>query len=651
MMKDEFGKKISIGYRFTQCFFLILLLASCSAPQPVSMAEPTSISAPTAFPVPAHVPEIRFALIGESQNVNVWQLFDQSGATYANQAIHSGTLPSLYQLAPQDSSFQPLTAEGLPAEVVQDGDQYSAVVKLRPNLTWTDGSLFTAEDVAFTANTALVFEFEYDWGDYYPREALDRVEALDSVTVKFFFKQKPNVGDWQYGVLQAPVVQKAFWESAVREAADLLPDAALRAEISKIRANLEIAKPLLEDLTAQVTSLKVNGKQNRKLEGDYTRMQGEVVYLQATLENLLEDYAAQVKLAQASLHSVNDEKEPTLGVWLPAVKTDGVWQKQANPDLPFGAPNFDYASYYFFENENEAVAAFQNDEVDFILSPVENLPADAKYNPSSSARFLVFNPLNIYLADPSFRSALACMIDRNALAADVLQNKAAPLDSFVLSSQWHDAGLKTACADMDQSARVAYAVQLLKDAGYSWVQEPNAGDAGQKLLMSNGDAFPKVTLLAPLKEQDALRYAAAKYVAGQAQVLGIPFAVQEVELNDAVYAVYSSQKYDMALIGWRLSEYPAYLCEWFGEQNLFFAERNSDRLRAVCEAFKAESNLDAARQAVAQIESALMTELPIIPLFTVTQADVYHNLSYPAPNILNGWAGLYGAPFHAVPAQ
>jgi len=154
-----------------------------------------------------------------------------------------------------------------------------------------------------------------------------------------------------------------------------------------------------------------------------------------------------------------------------------------------------------------------------------------------------------------------------------------------------------------------------------------------------------------LKEQDALRYAAAKYVAGQAQVLGIPFAVQEVELNDAVYAVYSSQKYDMALIGWRLSEYPAYLCEWFGEQNLFFAERNSDRLRAVCEAFKAESNLDAARQAVAQIESALMTELPIIPLFTVTQADVYHNLSYPAPNILNGWAGLYGAPFHAVPAQ
>jgi ABC-type transport system substrate-binding protein len=82
------------------------------------------------------------------------------------------------------------------------------------------------------------------------------------------------------------------------------------------------------------------------------------------------------------------------------------------------------------------LTAFQNNEVDFILSPIDNFPADEralKYNPSYNARFLVFNPLNGYLADPAFRSALACMIDRDALAADVLQNKAAPLDSFVLS--------------------------------------------------------------------------------------------------------------------------------------------------------------------------------------------------------------------------
>jgi ABC-type transport system substrate-binding protein len=194
------------------------------------------------------------------------------------------------------------------------------------------------------------------------------------------------------------------------------------------------------------------------------------------------------------------------------------------------------------------------------------------------------------------------------------------------------------------------AVKLLKDAGYSWMQEPGVETAGQKLSMPNGEIIPKITLLAPSKAEDALRYTAAKYIAEQAQYLGIPFAVEEAGLNDVVYAVFSSQKYDMALVGWRLSEYPDYLCEWFGGKNpVLYA---STRLEAVCGALNAESNFEPARQYVAQIESALMSELPFIPLFTVMQADMYRNLTYPSPvtNIINGWAGLYGAPSYAVPA-
>ena len=106
----------------------------------------------------------------------------------------------------------------------------------------------------------------------------------------------------------------------------------------------------------------------------------------------------------------------------------------------------------------------------------------------------------------------------------------------------------------------------------------------------------------------------------------------------------------MALMGWRLSEYPAYLCEWFGGKNPLLY--NSDRLGQVCEALGTETKLDVARQAVAQIEAALMSELPFIPMYTVMQADVYRKLSYPIPatTILNGWSGLYGAPSFALPA-
>jgi ABC-type transport system substrate-binding protein len=242
------------------------------------------------------------------------------------------------------------------------------------------------------------------------------------------------------------------------------------------------------------------------------------------------------------------------------------------------------------------------------------------------------------------------MIDRGILSTDILQNKAAPLDSFVLSAQWHDPNIKDACAGLERSARIEYARKILKDAGYAWAQEPNTEQAGQNFILSNGEAFPHVNLLSPSKEEDALRYAAAKYIAEQAQYLGISLTVQEVSLDDVVYAVYSSRKYDMAMVGWRLSEYPAYVCEWFGGQNLLFGARTSDRL--ACDALAAESSLDAARRSVQQVESELAAELPFLPLFTVMQADVYRNLSYPVTevNLLNGWSGLYGAPSYAMPS-
>ena len=198
--------------------------------------------------------------------MNVWQLFDReaSGATYADYALRTEYWPRLYHLAPQDSSFQPYAAEGLPSEVTQDGGLYSASVKLRPNLKWTDGSPFTAEDVAFTVNTALAFELGYDWSAYYPREYLDHAEAVDPSTVKFFFKQKPNVGVWQYGMLQGPVVQKAFWESTVNDAAKLLPSETLRTDLDQARADLATMQANFEIVSAQVLALQQEGRARSK---------------------------------------------------------------------------------------------------------------------------------------------------------------------------------------------------------------------------------------------------------------------------------------------------------------------------------------------------------------------------------------------------
>ncbi len=630
--------------RYFCALFSTFILVSC-APYPAPVAEQTSIPSPYISP---HAPEIRFALIGERPDVNVWELFDKSGATFSGYALRFEYWPRLYHLAPPNRIFEPRAANGMPAEVIQEGEFYVATVNLRTDLKWTDDSPFTAEDVAFTAKTALAFELGYDWSTYYSHEYLDHAEAVNPSAVKYFFKQKPGVGQWQYGVLQSPIVQKGFWEPRIESAADLLPKDTLRADLHK-------ANNYLASVQSDVARLEAENLIGQ-LSGDLKGMQSELIYAQNNSNKFLEEYAAQVESAQITLYDLKDEEEPTLGTWMPVGEANGRWVNQANPDFPFIRPNFDRAVYVFFEEDDAAKTAFQNGEVDFILGEgisqngATQQVKDAKYHSSYSARFLVFNPLSVYLADPAIRAALSCIIDRDVLAKDILQNHAALLDSFVLSSQWHDPMLKEACADMERSARIEHAVILLKDAGYSWAQTPNVESAGRNLLMSNGGIFPNVNLIAPAKENDALRYAAAKYIAEQAQYLGISLAVQEMSISDVVYTVYSSQKYDMALMGWRLSEYPAYLCEIFGGQNLHLY--NSSRLKTVCAALGAESNLVAARQVSFQIEAALMSELPFIPLFTEMQADVYRGLSYPAPgvNLLNGWNGLYGAPSYALPS-
>jgi ABC-type transport system substrate-binding protein len=625
---------------------LNLLFASC-APQPVSVVEPIVISSPT---ISAHPREINFALVGDANAlpVNVWELFDESGATYAGYAVRSEYWPRLYHLVPPARIMEPLAADGMPAEVIQHGDFYTATIPLRTDLKWTDDSPFSAEDVAFTINTAIAFELGYDWNTYYSSEYIDHIEAVNASTVRYYFKRKPNVGVWQYGALQGPIVQKAFWESSVDSASKLLPDDTLHNDIDEARTSLAATKLEYADLEAQVLALKLNGKQNRILDADYRRVQGELVYIQSNLDILLENYNSQLKLAQRKLYSASGDGEPLLGTWLPAGNENGALVNQVNPAFPFLSPNFDRAVYKIFPDETSAVNAFQSGKVNFILST--GIPSwkmqGAKNFPGYGARFLVFNPLSASFANSALRAALDCMIDRSFLTGDFLQGRAYPLDSFVLSPQWHDPVVKSTCTGMEKPVRIQQAVFLLKDAGYAWAQEPNANSAGLGLFLRQ-NTLPNITLLAPSNDEDPLRHAASQYIAEQAQYLGMSVVVQDMNIDDLVYRVYSSQKYDMALMGWRLSEYPSYLCEWVGGENQYLY--NSSRLKSECDALGGEPDLGKAQGIVHQIESALVSEVPFIPLFTEMQADIYRGLSYPEGDVLSGWNGLYGAPSYALP--
>jgi len=617
-------------------FLFALFISSCVPPPPTSVPLVPTASVPT----PAAADEIHFALIGAPQDSNVWALFDEAGAAYNDMALRAEYYPRLYTLAPPEFALRPLAAQDPPAELTPQGEFFSASVTLRPNLYWSDGAPLTAEDVAFTANAALAFELGLEWGSHYPSAFLARAEALNDGAVQFIFKQKPGAGAWQYGVLQGVIVQKKFWQPKISAAFALLPDETLKAEIAFSTTKLLTTQADVNRLSDALTVIQAAGQGSRPLEIELEQRQRELNYAQNKLDDLRETYAMRLDAAREALFALSAQNEPTLGAWRFESKTAQNWVNAANSNFPLQQPNVKRAVYHFFEDEAQAIRAYNNSEVNFILAPngLTQTVQGATFYPTYRARFLLFNPSNPALSAPAFLQALSCLIDRSALAAG-----ASPLENFLLSPQWRDPNSKNVCSAMSAAERKTYAADLLQQAGYSW-----SADSAANLILPDGAPLPTLDLLAPSEESDPLRYAAATSIAEQARALGVRMNVKALAPQDLIYAVYSSQKYDAAILGWRLSEYPAYLCQWFGgaQQDVY----RGAALAAACKDFEGQTNLASAQTLARQIEAQALTEAPLIPLYVENRMEAYQGLAYPSVEIWNGWGAWYGAPLYAMPA-
>jgi len=631
---------------------LLILATSCTAPKAVPI--PTAPATLEATPIP-HAPEISFALVGNVSAVNVWALFDANGYSYNNYAVRSEYWPRLFRLSIPGRQFVPSVASDMPSPVKPEGDLYSATVPLRSGLTWTDGSPFTADDVAFTVNTILSFQLGFDWQDYYNPDWLDHVEALDANTVKFYFKKMPNAAVWQYGALQGPVVQKAYWAPRIADSAALLPSADFRSQIESLTTKESDLQNQV--IALQTTLATATGDEAKQVQTSLIHQQGD---LDKAINDLTKAQAAldtAMKAARTMLYSLGDQDEPHLGAWVYKTSGNGIIENDANPKYPIEQPVINRAIYRIYPTEAAAFNAYSSGEVDAILIPgglsSQNLagnaaPQTVMKSPNHNLRFLVFNPISTPLNDAAIHQALACVIAQEELAGR-LNGEVEPLETYVLSSEtpWSNTNAPLPCKGLDDPSRIEQAVQILKSAGYTWKQEPSANAAGQELTLQNGQAFPNVTLLAPA--DDEVRMEAASYIQHQAQMLGIPLTARSVSPVELNYLVFGSQSYDLALLGWSLSSYPGYLCDWFGAGNQFHYVGN--QIMSLCNNLNVTSELDPAHQQVIEIQSVLTQELPFLPLYSGVTYDVYRNVTYPFDQVPDGLSGVYGAPDMAIPAK
>ncbi|MEW6239974.1 MAG: ABC transporter substrate-binding protein [Chloroflexota bacterium] len=635
-----------------------LLLASCGPGAATFIPQETPV--PPAQTAAPRADVIRFALVGEVHLTNVWAYFDEAGADYNNRAVQANFWPSLYRLSIPNGEFESYLADGMPPAFEEEDGFFAADVALSPGLLWSDGTPLTAEDVAFTVNAALAFELGLDWGAAYHPAVLDRAEAVDDLTVRFYFKSRPTVADWQYGALQGPIVSAAYWESKVAALTGLLPSPELEQSILDLQAEAETVQTNLDDLTVSLSLVEQSSKDYEKLKTQVDKKQAELNYLNSEIERLGYEREAILVDARTALYALDSEGEPTFGPYMAGPREAGVLENVINPQYPFNAPAFERVVYVTFPEDALTAESLTGSEVDVLLDPA-GLSSDwiarlseagfaISKQPTSSARFLVLNPSNPHLADRTFRRALGCIVENTFFLLGV---EFEDLQSFVLPDNlfWNNAQAVKPCAGLDPQDSFDQIITILKSGGYGWDREPVTDAArpglavtgGSSLKLPDGEAFPPIGLL--VSSSDPRQGEFAEQLVERLRLLGLDVDLQAATPQEVNYAVYSNGDYDMVILGWRLSAYPGYLCEWFEAPSPFAYD--GDRLKSACEAMRGAGDLEKARESAFEVQSVLVDDLPFVPLYAGFRYEAYR-MDYPFDRVLNGIVDLYGAPWLAA---
>ena len=380
-----------------------------------------------------------------------------------NTVYNSYMLPqrlTLYGLSDKYFTLVQNLATVTVPDLTQEGDMWTATVPIRNDIKWSDGTAFTANDVAWTANAVVgIGLIAGNFGTWYDANFIDHVEAVDDYTVKYFFKQKPGLSRYQYGVLQAPILSQAYWESKFKDA---------MAPIDALGANPASDALIAAQKEAQDTLFAVV-PDGEPLAGNFLFSKWEKG---AFLQNDANPnyYDKGLTIQQWPNGAYKDSSGQTVGT------PEGDVETTINV-----GPNVESVVYTIYGTQDAAILALKNGEVDFTLNSlglqrglaqqIQNDPnLTVIENQTNGFRYLSFNERRQPMNDCSFRQAVAVLIDKEFVTGTILQGVAFPLYTFVPegNTAWYYADTPKLGQGLDREQRTNLALQILKNAGYTW---------------------------------------------------------------------------------------------------------------------------------------------------------------------------------------
>jgi len=610
------------------------------------------ISLNTSTPATAQQTKLyKMAIFEDLSSTNSLSIYGPNSTVWNSYArLGMGLHGSLFGLA--DKTYQIV-----PGSAVADNDadfakaqaftkradgKFEATVKVRANQKWSDGSEMTAEDVAFSYNGPLSLD-PIRMGGGWPSNAdpdfLEKVDVVDKYTVRFVLKQIPGIARWQYGMLVAPLFQKKYWEpkfTAAKGSSDA---------IKALYANKADDEPSLGGFTlSQVNAGSFVAHQARKcsdLLGCGTK---------------IEIYSGGYVETKEGVYKIELGKKDRLETsFIAGPKVDGV-------------------THTIVGDQNAAVLALTDGKVDFILNPLgvaagfrqqlSNTPGVATVqNPSNGIFYMSFNIRRAPFSEKAFRQAAGLMIDKEFVCQQLLNNLCNPAYTVVPlpNGYWvnpkfrSDDFLKGLGKNQTEGARAQAAIRLLKGAGFTWDNEPQADAARVTVngrgLKYKGQAVKEIELLCPHTGYDPFRATFCQHIESRLTKLGIPVRANLTGFNIIVSRVFDEQKFDMWVLGWGLGIFPDYLRDFFHSENSVeggdnpqgFNNKDFDK---IADQFVAETDLTKAQALAFQLEEILADEAPYIPLFNAPLFEAYRSdrVKFPYTEVLDGIQNFSGMP-------
>jgi len=589
----------------------------------------------------------RIGIFEDPLTTNYWSYLGPDNSVWTSYAL-DGLAASMYSLGDQRFDFVPSLATGLPPEPVQEGDAWTITVEMVDDAVWSDGTPITANDVAFTVNTVLDLELGGNWTAIYPRN-VSAVEAIDDTTVKYTFPEKPGLAMWQYGAAVGPILPEQFWGDIVAESSAFIEGIEAPADVDCAAEDLAEADQAACDTYAEAfqnarkTLYGADGSGSPSAGGYTTDKLEPGAFVERT-EN------ANAYFGGARVVQYDD------GTWVMELPNGNVHQLFGDAT---GEVTLDYVQGPYspqvvlsiYGSQDAAFLALADGELDYVLNPLslarglreqaERGEGVVSYtNPDNGVFYLAFNMRKDPYSFPEFREAVDMAIDKEFVADSVLQGTVIPAYSTVPNGNvfWWNDNVTTPFVGMSREDRVNGAVKLLKDAGWTWSSEPfwdaDRDDVtnGEGLRMPNGQLMPETTILGPGPAYDPQRASFNQWISEWMRELGMPVESELTGFNTILDPVFISADFDMYILGWGLSIYPDYLCDFFYSDQGFLEGGelvgyntpglNNAEFDAACDTFLAETDVTRAQEQVYTLQDILADLRPYVPLFYRQSIDL-----------------------------